>query len=45
MAEDLDGAEYISLNFYCAGTVDRLKPCEMPAKKVRSFIMALVPDT
>ena len=45
VAEELGGADCISLNLYRTGTGDRLKPCEMPVETVRSFVIVLVPDT
>lgn len=44
VAEELGGADYISLNWYDLGSGARLKPCEMPKAKVRAFLDALVPD-
>ena len=44
VAEELGGTDYISLNWYHLASGPRLKPCEMPAAKVRDFVYALVPD-
>lgn len=44
VAEELGGADYISLNFFALASGPRLKPCEMPAAKVTAFVLALVPD-
>lgn len=38
-AEELGGKDFISFNFYITTSKDQLKPCEMPAEKVRSFIL------
>jgi len=43
VAEALDGTDYISLNLYRLGTGARLRPCEMSARKVTDFVLALVP--
>ncbi|WP_299546704.1 hypothetical protein [uncultured Tateyamaria sp.] len=42
VAEELGGTDYISLNWYDIGPGGRLKPCEMPEAKVRSFVERLV---
>ncbi|MEL7099065.1 MAG: hypothetical protein AAGM84_09580 [Pseudomonadota bacterium] len=44
VAEELGGADYISLNWFDLASGPRLKPCEMPEAKVRAFVMDLVPD-
>ncbi|MBY5931583.1 hypothetical protein KUV51_01120 [Tateyamaria omphalii] len=44
VAEELGGTDYISLNWYALGSGGQLKPCEMPEKKVRAFVAALVVD-
>lgn len=44
VAEELGGADYISLNWYDLAAGARLKPCEMPAAKVITFVLALIPD-
>ncbi len=44
VAEELGGADYISLNLYRLASGARLKPCEMPAQKVVDFVLALQPD-
>ena len=43
-AEELGGADYISLNHYELASGARLKPCEMPAAKVIAFVLDLIPD-
>lgn len=45
VAEALDGSDYISLNLYHLAAGARLRPCEMPAAKVRAFVegMRLLP--
>ncbi|WP_299624966.1 hypothetical protein [uncultured Tateyamaria sp.] len=45
VAEELSGPDYISLNWYDLATGPKLKPCEMPAAKVTTFVLALKPDT
>ena len=45
VAHELGGADYISLNLYLTpkgGSL--LRPCEMPAEKVISFVTSLTPD-
>ena len=42
VAEELGGADYVSLNWYALATGGVLKPCEMPEEKVRRFVDALV---
>lgn len=37
-AEQLGGNDFISLNYYVTRTAERLKPCEMPEKKVTDFL-------
>lgn len=37
-AEELGGTDFISLNYYLTSSKDLLKPCEMPAAKVREFL-------
>ena len=44
VAEELGGAEYISLNFYRLDSGARLFPCEMPAEKVIAFLRHYRPD-
>ncbi|APX12308.1 hypothetical protein [Tateyamaria omphalii] len=44
VAEELGGADYISLNWYALASGGRLKPCEMPEAKVREFVVDLVVD-
>lgn len=36
--KDLEGNDYISLNYYCTQKQEILKPCEMPADKVIQFL-------
>ena len=44
-AEELGGPDYVSLNLYRLATGEALlKPCEMPAEKVRAFVLGVVPD-
>jgi len=44
-AEELGGADYISLNLYrLAGGAAILKPCEMPEEKVTAFVLEVEPD-
>jgi hypothetical protein len=44
-AEELGGADRVSLNLYRLATGEALlKPCEMPAEKVRAFVMGVVAD-
>lgn len=44
IAQELGGADYISMNLYELQSGTRLNPCEMPKAKVVNFILALVPD-
>ena len=44
VAEELGGADYISLNHFALGSGARLKPCEMSADKVTAFVLDLAPD-
>ena len=37
-AEELGGKDFISLNYYQTHKGERLKPCEMPHKKVIDFL-------
>ena len=37
-AEELQGTNFISLNYYLTSTSELLKPCEMPAEKVTRFL-------
>lgn len=37
-AEELGGNDFISLNYYITNTSEKLKPCEMPEKKVIHFL-------
>jgi hypothetical protein len=44
-AEELGGADYVSLNLYRLATGEALlKPCEMPEDKVRAFVLGVIPD-
>lgn len=43
VAEELGGRDYISLNLYRLSSGPRLKPCEMPARKVMDFVLDLRP--
>ncbi|MFD0798269.1 peptide methionine sulfoxide reductase [Maribacter chungangensis] len=38
-AEELGGADFISLNYYLTTKSHSLKPCEMPEQKVIHFLM------
>ena len=44
VAEELGGADYISLNLYKLASGARLYPCEMPADKVIQFVTGFHPD-
>ncbi|MFK7836376.1 MAG: hypothetical protein AB8B60_09165 [Sulfitobacter sp.] len=44
VAEELGGADYISLNIYDLAKGAQLYPCEMPAEKVIAFVQAFTPD-
>ncbi|WP_299984413.1 hypothetical protein [uncultured Ruegeria sp.] len=45
VAHQLDGPDYISLNLYLTKNSGALlRPCEMPAEKVVTFVLSLVPD-
>lgn len=44
VAEELGGADYISLNLYRLSSGRRLKPCEMPEEKVVKFVLSLRPE-
>ncbi|MDH7445538.1 peptide methionine sulfoxide reductase [Aquimarina sp. 2201CG14-23] len=37
-AKELQGKDFISLNYYLTSTSELLKPCEMPEQKVIDFI-------
>ncbi|MBW1296474.1 peptide methionine sulfoxide reductase [Aquimarina litoralis] len=37
-AKELQGKDFISLNYYITSTSQLLKPCEMPEKKVIDFL-------
>jgi hypothetical protein len=44
-AEELGGADFISLNLYRLATGEALlKPCEMPEEKVRAFVLGVMAD-
>ncbi|WP_299080577.1 hypothetical protein [uncultured Ruegeria sp.] len=46
VAHELGGNDYISLNLYHAQNSGMLlRPCEMTARKVTEFVMALEPDS
>ncbi len=36
--EELGGTDFISLNYYITKKKELIKPCEMPAQKVRHFL-------
>ncbi|MFN7117031.1 MAG: peptide methionine sulfoxide reductase [Saprospiraceae bacterium] len=38
-AEELGGTDFISFNYYITSQDEYLKPCEMPAQKVRDFLL------
>ncbi|WP_299896523.1 peptide methionine sulfoxide reductase [uncultured Aquimarina sp.] len=42
-AKELQGNDFISLNYYITSTAELLKPCEMSDQKVISFLMQLKP--
>jgi hypothetical protein len=44
VAWELGGPDYISLNLYQLASGDLLKPCEMEAAKVRTFVTGLTLD-
>ncbi|NOD64067.1 hypothetical protein [Ruegeria sp. HKCCD9179] len=45
VAHERGGADYISLNLYqTRDSGALLRPCEMPASKVITFVLGLVPD-
>ncbi|WP_419740473.1 hypothetical protein [Ruegeria sp.] len=45
VANELGGTDYISLNLYqTRNSGALLRPCEMPARKVVDFVLALIPD-
>ncbi|WP_299436755.1 peptide methionine sulfoxide reductase [uncultured Aquimarina sp.] len=37
-AKELQGNDFISLNYYITSTSELLKPCEMPQQKVIDFL-------
>lgn len=41
-AKDLDGKDFISLNYYITNSNEILKPCEMPEQKVIDFLEQVV---
>ena len=46
VARALDGSDYISLNLYLLRDGRALlRPCEMPERKVRDFILGAVPES
>lgn len=42
-AEELGGNDFISGNYYVTRAGDLLKPCEMPAEKVVTFVEKMKP--
>jgi hypothetical protein len=40
-AWELGGTGYISLNHYRLAAGDRLRPCEMPERQVRDFVLGV----
>ncbi len=44
VAEELGGADYISLNLYNPASGPKLRPCEMSDVKVTAFVTGFVPD-
>jgi hypothetical protein len=45
IAHELGGGDYISLNLYLTDSSGALlRPCEMPAEKVITFVVAFKPD-
>ncbi len=45
VVHELSGTDYISLNLYqTRNSGALLRPCEMPARKVVDFVLALIPD-
>ena len=44
VAEELGGADYISLNWYDLGAGPLLKPCEMAEAKVIAFVLGVSVD-
>ncbi len=40
-AQELGGNDFISLNYYPFIKKGLLKPCEMPVKKIKNFILEL----
>ncbi|MDF1740241.1 MAG: hypothetical protein P1U86_13860 [Verrucomicrobiales bacterium] len=43
-AEEAGGDDFVSLNFYETSHGESLKPCEMPAEKVLTFLRGYEPD-
>lgn len=43
-ARELGGNDFISFNFYETTTETHFKPCEMPAEKVRDFLVGVEVD-
>ena len=43
-AEQLGGSDVVSANVYRTSAGDVLKPCEMPAEKVLSFLREAAPE-
>ncbi|MEL6799420.1 MAG: hypothetical protein AAFO80_06040 [Pseudomonadota bacterium] len=45
VAEELGGDDYVSLNLYRLSSGEALlNPCEMPADKVRDFVLNVIAD-
>jgi hypothetical protein len=44
-AQELGGQDFISLNVYLTDAGPQLKPCEMPASKVTTFLELVEPRT
>lgn len=42
--ERLGGCDHVSFNLYVVAGEPRLKPCEMPAEKVRAFVLGYIVD-
>ncbi|MEC5126907.1 hypothetical protein VSU19_09105 [Verrucomicrobiales bacterium BCK34] len=43
-AEEAGGDDFVSLNFYETNRGESLKPCEMPAEKVLTFLREYDPE-
>jgi len=44
-AEEAGGEDFVSLNFYETSRGESLKPCEMPAEKVLTFLREFKAET